>query len=48
MTFYRELTRARQHGSDLLYEKSAERLIRAQRRHFMPGEAVPSSWGGST
>jgi hypothetical protein len=44
MSFYREVSCALQR---LMYAKSAERLIRSQGRHFRPGAAVPSPWGGS-
>jgi hypothetical protein len=47
MSFYREISCALQRGNGLMYAKSAERLIRAQGCHFMPGAEVPSPWGGS-
>jgi hypothetical protein len=47
MSFYCEVSCALQHCNGLMYAKSAERLICAQGRHFMPGAAVPSPWGGS-
>jgi hypothetical protein len=47
MSFYHEISCVLQRGNGVMYGKSAERLIRAQGRHFMPGAAVPSPWGGS-
>jgi hypothetical protein len=41
MSFYGEVSCALQGSNGLMYAKSAERLICAQGRHFMPGAAVP-------